>query len=224
MQPDVLVVLQQVMQATGRMPKEDLEIIANVVSKVQPVRTFEVGLLSGSSALAIMGAKPDVPGAMHIACDPYQRRLYNGQALDVIAQAGLAEKFEFMEEESHYAMPRLLLSDAERFDLVFIDGNHKFDYTLVEWFYSDKLLHSGGVILFDDCNWTMVQSVANFVEANCAYRFIKFNERTWAAVKMREDNRSWAEFSPFVIPWDTHHASMLEKARNAKAAKPVTTA
>ena len=211
-------------EASARMiPLEDLTILANIVDRLKPVRSYEVGLLSGSSAVTIMAAKPAGAGVLHIACDPYQTSLYDGRALKVISDLGFADRFRFAEEAAHASMPKVLAEDGQVQDLVFLDGNHKFDYTLVEWFFADKMIRVGGVVVFDDCHYPMVQAVANFVEANCPYRFVRFNDRTWAAIKMAQDKRSWMDFTPFAVPFEDHHRRLLDAARATKAAKRTST-
>jgi hypothetical protein len=45
----------------------------------------------------------------------------------------------FYHAPSDEVLPRLC-AQHERFDFAFIDGNHRFDYVLVDFFYIDKLL------------------------------------------------------------------------------------
>ena len=69
---------------------------------------------------------------------------------------------------SDLVLPRLL-SEGERFGLVLIDGNHTFDYTLIDAFYAIKLLVVGGVFLIDDLVYPQIQSVCDFIEKNLAH-------------------------------------------------------
>jgi predicted O-methyltransferase YrrM len=217
--PPILDVLRNLIRTEGRVPEQDLRILISAVKLIQPVSTLEIGLASGSTALAIMGSKSGGQQALHTAVDPYQSMTYKNKAVERITEVGLASYFQLIEKSSHIALPELLISGTPRFDFVYIDGNHKFDYTLLEWFYADQMLNIGGVIAFDDCQWAMVQTLANFVEANCAYKFIKPNERTWLAVKMSEDRRRWFEFTPFVVPWGTYYSNMIDRVRKLTAKK-----
>ena len=44
------------------------------------------------------------------------------------------------------------------FDFCYIDGAHNFEIDCCAFFLVDKLLKPGGLILFDDLNWTYAQS------------------------------------------------------------------
>jgi predicted O-methyltransferase YrrM len=199
-------------EIAARVPMIDLRILVNAVSRCRPVDTLEVGLASGSTAIAIIAAKPETHAALHTALDPHQTSNFKGLGVEHIAKIGLSDRFRLIETSSHIALPKFL-SEGAKFDFVYIDGNHKVDFTLLEWFYSDQMLKVGGVIAFDDCQWPMVQTVLNFIEANRPYRIIKHNDRTWLAVKMSEDRSRWFEFSPFTVPSGHYYSSMIEKAR-----------
>ena len=49
-----------------------------------------------------------------------------------------------------YSVNASKLFENESLDFIFIDGWHTFDYTLVDFFYSDLLLKIGGIIIIDD--------------------------------------------------------------------------
>ncbi|MFN8991626.1 MAG: O-methyltransferase, partial [Betaproteobacteria bacterium] len=69
---------------------------------------------------------------------------------------------------SDRVLPRLL-DQGERFGLVLIDGNHLFDFTLVDAFYAVKLLVVGGFFMLDDTGYPQVQAVCDFIEKNYAH-------------------------------------------------------
>jgi predicted O-methyltransferase YrrM len=205
--------LTEVAATKGRIPKEDLTIIMNAVHRCRSVTTVEIGLASGSSAVAIMAAKPAQERGRHIAIDPYQTAWFSNEGVDFIDSVGLTPFFELIQKSSHLALPELILQRELKVDFVYIDGNHKFDYTLLEWFYADQMLKIGGVVAFDDCQWAMVQGVASFIEANCSYKFLKQNERTWLAVKLSNDKRKWYDYKPFIVPWGAYYDTMLQDVR-----------
>ena len=62
---------------------------------------------------------------------------------------GTTAMFGVSEHPLRLALTRLC-AEGERIDFAFIDGNHRFDYTLVDFFYIDKMLRLGGHVAFDD--------------------------------------------------------------------------
>ncbi len=79
----------------------------------------------------------------------------------------LAKHFRLVEQPSHLALPELF-RNGERFDFVFIDGNHTFDFVLLDFFYADRMLEIGGVIGFDDLWMLAVRQVVAYVMRNRA--------------------------------------------------------
>jgi hypothetical protein len=65
-----------------------------------------------------------------------------------------------------------LLGAGQRSDFAFIDGWHTFDYTLLDFWYLDKMLEVGGVIGFDDCGFPAVLKVIQFLQSHRKYEEI----------------------------------------------------
>jgi hypothetical protein len=88
-----------------------------------------------------------------------------------LERAGLGF-FRLLEQRSEFALPRLAEQEAGTFDLVFLDGWHTFDHTLVDAFYATRLLRIGGYLVLDDAYWKSVYRVADYL-ANypCYQRF-----------------------------------------------------
>ena len=63
-----------------------------------------------------------------------------------------------------------LLEKGVVLDLAFIDGWHTFDYTLLDFFYIDKMLRPGGVVLLHDRSWPSKQKVMRFIKTHRKYR------------------------------------------------------
>ena len=82
--------------------------------------------------------------------DPNQSGKWKSIGLSNIDQAGFSKYHQCFEDKSFNTMPQLLPELTGKLDLVFIDGWHTFDYTLVDGFYADLLVRPGGFIVFDD--------------------------------------------------------------------------
>jgi predicted O-methyltransferase YrrM len=141
----------------------------NLVRQKSAQETLEIGLAYGISALFICQAHRDNGVGHHIAIDPEETTNWNSIGLLNIDRACLNEYFSFIEACSYEVLPKFL-EHRHLVDLVLIDGNHTFDYTLVDFFYSDLILKTGGYILFHDVWMPSVRKVLRYVLNNRNYR------------------------------------------------------
>lgn len=139
---------------------EEARFIYQFIQEQEIYKTLEVGLGYGRSAAYIMMAtqKP------HIAIDPFQKN-YGYQAVKNIEAAGLQHAFTHIEDFSHFALPELC-HKQEEFDFIFIDGDHKFDGILIDFYFASMLVKTGGYILFHDTWMRSTRLVNRFVEKN----------------------------------------------------------
>jgi predicted O-methyltransferase YrrM len=126
-------------------------------------QTLEVGCAYGLSSLYICWALQGRSGGFHTIIDPFQNTDWDGVGIRNLEQAGFSA-FELVEVKSEFALPRLLEQGKSQFDLVFIDGWHTFDHTLVDCFYATRLLRVGGYLVVDDVSFTSIRRVINFVK------------------------------------------------------------
>jgi predicted O-methyltransferase YrrM len=131
------------------------------------VRTLEIGCAYGLSSLHISEAIKNRAGAHHIIIDPFQSTHWNSIGINNLRRAGF-EFFELYEERSEFALPAIAQQRKESLDLVFIDGWHTFDHTLLDLFYANLLIRVGGYIIIDDCSWRSVsKAVTYFAKFPC---------------------------------------------------------
>lgn len=176
--------------------KESSEVIDWLIRNGKAKQTLEVGLAWGLSALTICEALEAVGGERHTAIDPFQSTEWHSVGLENIRRAGFEDRFRLFEEPSHAALPRILVEmerDEQQLDFAFIDGEHLFDYVMVDFFYVDKMLRQGGVIVFDDMWMEAVQKVVSFATTNLRYEKVGFPEAWNLAVlqKAGDDPRNW---------------------------------
>jgi predicted O-methyltransferase YrrM len=135
------------------------ELLQRAVAEVQPRVSLEVGLAYGVSTLFICEALAALPRpGVHIVLDPFQNGKWKGIGLRNIEEAGFRDLVEFHEERSEIFLPRLV-AEERRIDFAFIDGLHRFDQAFVEFYYVNRLLRPGGVVLFDDAARPSVKRV-----------------------------------------------------------------
>jgi predicted O-methyltransferase YrrM len=144
-------------------------------------RTLEVGCAFGLSSLHICEALRNRPGASHVIIDPKQTDVWHGVGVAQLERAGISF-FNFIPEPSELALPDLLRSQPESFDLIFIDGWHTFDHTMLDMFYANRLVRVGGYIVVDDCNWESVAAAVSYYMNYPAYEWLRepaILTRTW---------------------------------------------
>jgi hypothetical protein len=145
--------------------------LEQLVSTLSPRLTLEIGLAGGVSALFICQALP--PGARHMVIDPYQFADpygdgWEGAGLAAIQRAGYKHCIEFYPFPSYVVLPQLQ-AKGTKIGFAFIDGWHTFDFTLVDFFFIDRMLEVGGVVAIDDVGLPAVKKVCQYVLSNLSY-------------------------------------------------------
>jgi predicted O-methyltransferase YrrM len=167
----------QVLDAAGKprpltvnMNQAEGELIMRVFEAVKPDLSLEVGFAYGVSALfACSALDRNAKPARHIVIDPCQSTLFDGIGLLNLERAGYRRFVELIEEPSEIALPRLLQART-RVQAAIIDGWHTFDHALVDFFYVNKMLEPGGVVIFDDVNMPAIARLIGHVLTYPAYR------------------------------------------------------
>lgn len=136
------------------------------------VKTLEVGCAYGLSSLHICEALRNRPGASHVIIDPNQMDAWHDIGALNLKKAQI-DFFKVLYEPSELALPDLLRSQPESFDLIFIDGWHTFDQTMLDIFYANRLIRVGGYIVVDDCSWRSVSAAISYYLRYPAYEHIK---------------------------------------------------
>ena len=154
-------------EVSAHIPREEGEFLQKLIMDLKPKVSLEIGLAYGISSLFICDALVKVQAERHIVADLYQREWAN-IGLHNLAQAGYENLIEFYELSSHRLLPRLE-SEGRLIDFAFVDGWHTFDYTMVEFFFIDKILRVGGIIAFDDTRYPSIRKLCRYIATNHAY-------------------------------------------------------
>jgi predicted O-methyltransferase YrrM len=150
-------------------PEEGLFLETIVKSDPAVKRTLEVGCAYGISSLHICKGLWGRKGAMHTILDPFQDSQWDGAGIRNLEEAGV-DYFEWLDEVSEVALPRLLERDEGQYDLVFIDGWHTLDHTLLDCFYATRLLRTGGYLVVDDLVLAPVRRALSYLARYPCYR------------------------------------------------------
>lgn len=151
-------------------------------------RTIEVGLGYGISALFICEGllmNGDAT-ACHVVIDPNQAARFANCGLQFLEEAGLGELIEHHAEESQITLPRFL-DEGRRFDLAFVDGNHRFDGVFLDLVYLGRLVRGGGIIFLDDYQLPAVRRAASFFLTNLGWTLEEVSDadelHQWAVLR-----------------------------------------
>jgi predicted O-methyltransferase YrrM len=150
-------------------------ILSELIQKHDCQKTLEIGCAYGLSTLFMCQTHENRGAGNHTAIDPGQSSLWKSIGLLNIKRAKLEDRFQFFEAPSYETLPKLL-ADRECFDLAFIDGSHFFDYTLVDFFYIDKLLSVGKYVVFDDIWMPSIRKVVYYLLRNRKYELVKIDK------------------------------------------------
>jgi predicted O-methyltransferase YrrM len=147
----------------------EAEALRGWVEREGAKQTIEVGLGYGVSALAVCEGLHANGGARHVVIDPFQETRFEGHGLRLLEEAGMAPLVELHPEESQLVLPRLV-AEGRRFDLAFVDGNHRFDGVFLDLVYLGRLVRGGGIVFLDDYQLPAVARAVSFCTTNLGWK------------------------------------------------------
>lgn len=149
--------------------KSEGELLMKVISENKCRNGIEIGCAYGISSLFICEALSGTASAMHTIIDPFQNEWKNIGILN-LKRAGF-NFFNLIEVKSEIALP-LLLKAERTFDFAFIDGWHTFDHVLLDFFYVNRMLEVGGVIVFHDVDMPGIKKLLRYILRYPSYELI----------------------------------------------------
>jgi predicted O-methyltransferase YrrM len=150
--------------------REKGEFLWNLIREHHFSKTIEIGCAYGISSLYICDALSQSRNVSHTAIDPDQTRQWHNIGIRNIQARGF-HFFSLIEGSSELILPKLL-ERKEIFDFAFIDGWHTFDHALLDFFYLNKLVRVGGMIVFDDADWSSISKVIKYLSTYPAYEVV----------------------------------------------------
>ena len=158
----------EVVEVHSETSKEQCLFLQQLITTHHYTRSIEIGLAFGVSSLAIAEVISR-NGGRHLAIDKFQEEVWKNNGLDLLHLAGLNTDFDFVEKFSYEVLPALL-AKGEQFDFAYIDSTKQFDWLLVDFFYLDRLLKTGGMIVFDDVTWPGIRKLLRLLSQFPSYR------------------------------------------------------
>jgi predicted O-methyltransferase YrrM len=179
-------------------PEQGL-FMADLHRQLAPSTSLEVGMAYGFSTLFFEDAMHEHGYGHHIAIDPFEFTTWKGVGHQAVQDLGFGARFTLVQKTSVAALTELHAAGL-RPELVFIDGDHRFDGALVDFYCVDKMLPVGGVALFDDMWMPSIQKLAAFIRASFedSYEEVASPVRNVFVIqKKADDQRPWDHFASF---------------------------
>jgi len=185
-----------------RISREQGMWLYNLCRETRPKATLEIGLAYGFSTAYFLAAIHDNGLGCHTAVDPFQSH-WHGIGRRQAKRFGMSDNFRFIEEKSQPALVHFA-DRGEIFEVIFIDGNHRFDDACVEFTLSAELCPMGGWIILDDMWMPAIRKAAAFVRSNrMDFEELKTPVSNIAVFRrIGEDIRPWYHYEEFFDPFD----------------------
>ena len=195
----------------------EAQVLYQLVAKSGAVKTLEIGLALGASAVAIADALSCQPKEhCHVVLDPYQHHFGNVGLLE-LERLGLRQRVEF-----HQMSSEDFLHDASkngaRFDLIFNDGSHMFGSKVTSAFLGDRCLRVGGIFAFHDAFKRSTTACVRYLVGECGYKPVSLQPdsifKRWArSVKYIAIHGAW--YAIKIIPTTCCSLVALQKTGEA---------
>lgn len=179
-------------------------LIYDLCLSTKPRSTLEIGMAYGFSTMYFLAAATKNQQGHHTAIDPFQKSHWPGigetHANEYAPKWGAEKAFCLIEDRSDRVATDLARAD-KCYDVIFIDGNHRFDDVLVDFYLYAQLCTIGGRIIFDDMWMSSVQTAVDFIRTNRSDFMELRSSCSNVAIfqKLGEDNRRWYEFQEFKV-------------------------
>jgi predicted O-methyltransferase YrrM len=173
--------------------------IYDLVRQTKALRTAEVGFAEGFSTMYFLAALKSNGGGVHVAMDPYEVSEWHGIGLQEVQESGMKDRFRFLNAKSIAGLPALN-QEGQPYEIIFIDGDHRFDGAFTDFVLADAICSKGGYILMHDFWMPSVKKVTTFVERNRSdyvRRAIPGGVNMVVFQKVGEDRRDWRHYVDF---------------------------
>lgn len=189
----------------SHMDEEEGALIKKLFTTVKPLTSIEVGFAYGISTLYACDALSANGGpCRHIVIDPAQSGQWRGIGLKNVALAGFDRFVEFHEDQSAIVLPALF-ARGTRVQAAIIDGLHRFDQAMMDFFFINKMLDVGGVVILDDANWPGVFRLVKHISTYPAYRICGRTRPGPIAIRSRVRRALAPIIPPLRRDWDWIH-------------------
>lgn len=169
--------------------REQCMFLQTMFDIVKPEKSLEIGLAFGISALAILEKHKEKNSfdKAHIIIEPYP---WDGIAEYNIEKEDLMRFTDIYYHKSEEVLPKLFY-EGIKIQLAYVDTTKVFDTILSDFYFIDKIMDTGGIIIFDDCGgaWPGVQKVVRFISTLPNYKILSGHDKIKSSFKRRMAER-----------------------------------
>ncbi|MDA8566541.1 class I SAM-dependent methyltransferase [Schleiferiaceae bacterium] len=190
----------------------EAEVLKELVLKYHVNTALEIGLAYGASAMTMLGAQSELKLT---SCDPFQQEDYQNSGLSKIADAGFQSRHTHIKALSDQALPKLL-AQGKTYDLIFIDGDHKFSGAFVDFHFATQMIENNGIVVFHDMWMRALILIRSYIKNNrpdlieipincanmCAFQRIGKDERDGMVFKEFYTRKGYVKYHINRMAWE----------------------
>jgi predicted O-methyltransferase YrrM len=152
---------KEVIEIHSETSRDQCLFLQQIIESNGFTKSIEVGFAFGMSTLAITEAVVK-NGGSHVVIDNIQNIYWGGNGVSLMDQAGYRGKYEFIEADSSKVLSDLA-AKGNHFQFGYIDTTKLFDCLMVDFFFIDKMLEPGGIIVFDDVSFPAIRKLLRYL-------------------------------------------------------------
>jgi predicted O-methyltransferase YrrM len=160
--------------------------ISNTIINNNYKNCLEIGMGFGIPAFYILSNQ----NTQLISIDENQKKKLNNFGIKLLKEFNFDKRHDCYYSKSYEALPEILKKNGEEyFDFIYLDGWDQFDKSLVDFFYLNKLLRTGGIIIINDALHKGVEKSLKYIENNYKLYSKLYSPITIACyIKIKEDD------------------------------------
>ena len=131
----------------------------SLVKKFQPKHYCEIGFYNGHTLMEVLKVLP-IDSKIHLydfqdKFEPLKSKL-SSHDLEKISFYG--NSYKYLDSYNTTLFHNIISGNPPKYDYVFLDGAHTFPIDCLTFFLIEKCLNEGGIIDFDDNDWSLASS------------------------------------------------------------------
>jgi len=148
--------------------------LQKIFDAIKPKKSIEIGFAYGISTMFILEKHRESgsPEKAHMVIEPDGS--WGNAAIHNIQKEGLIEYLEVRKDVSDKVLPQLY-HENYRIQYAYVDTLKQFDVVMQDFYFINKMLDVGGVIILDDCGggYPGIQRVARFINSLPHYKVLE---------------------------------------------------